>query len=854
VIRAVDVYQLQPLDQGWELAEAPPGAAETPDALAAAGLAWRPAVVPGTVASALARAGALDLERPPDLDGRDWWYRTRFTAPRPEGRARLRLPGLATVAEVWLNGTRVLVSDSMFHAHTVDVTDWLRGDNELHLRFRALAPLVGARRGRPRWRTRLVPSQQLRFFRTSLLGRMPGWCPRVPAVGPYRGVALELHPPGAPVVETLRLEVGVEDGAGVVRYAARTGGAPVDGAVLEVGERRVPLAIEADGDERRITGGLRLPDVALWWPHTHGPQPLYPARLRLDTPAGPITAELPRLGFRTLELRGGGNDGADGFTFVVNGVPIFCRGAVWTTPDVVAAGADEATYRRWLGRAREAGMNMLRIGGTMAYEADVFHDLCDELGILVWQELMFANMDYPAEDPAFAASVDREAEELARSLAGRPSTALFCGGSEVEQQAAMLGLPRGAWTGPLFQTRLPEALRRGRPDVAYWPASPGGGPLPFHANCGLAHYYGVGAYERPLDDARRADVRFASECLAFSNVPAPETIDLFLPEGECAPTHPAWKARVPRDRGVGWDFEDTRDHYVGRLFGVDPASVRHADPDRYLTLGRVATGEVMARTFGEWRRRRSTCRGALVWTFQDVWAGAGWGVVDALGRPKAAWHYLRRALAPLTVFLTDEGQNGLAVHLVNDTAAEVAGELRVTLYRHRRIPVAQVERPVSIPAREAIELSVDALLPSFMDTSYAYRFGPPAFDVAAAVFAPAGTNPAPPACRVFHVLPPLPAGIDPELTLKATARRDGDGWALTVEANRVAAAVWLECEGHEADDDFFTVEPDRPYVVRLRDRVQDGAGALPKGQVRALNAAGACRIIVARETSGGEGP
>ncbi len=164
-------------------------------------------------------------------------------------------------------------------------------------------------------------------------------------------------------------------------------------------------------------------------------------------------------------------------------------------------------------------MNMLRLPGTSAYETSTFHDLCDELGILVWQDFMFANFDYPIADEHFRATVTREASDVLGALGGRPSLAVVCGNSEVEQQVAMLGLDPSLGRGELFGELLPGLVRESGVDALYVPSAPCGGELPFRADRGIANYYGVGGYRRPLEDARRAGVRFAAECLAFSNVP-----------------------------------------------------------------------------------------------------------------------------------------------------------------------------------------------------------------------------------------------------------------------------------------------------------------------------------------------
>ena len=170
---------------------------------------------------------------------------------------------------------------------------------------------------------------------------------------------------------------------------------------------------------------------------------------------------------------------------IVNGTNVFCRGACWTTPDIVTLGAGEARYNSLLALAKAAGMNMLRVGGTMTYEADAFYDACDRLGILVWQDFMFANMDYPASDAAFLRTVHEEATSNVARLRRHPSLAVLCGNSEVEQQAAMVGIPSDQPVHELFRTKLPAMCEAAAPGVPYWTSSPSGGALPFHTDSGV---------------------------------------------------------------------------------------------------------------------------------------------------------------------------------------------------------------------------------------------------------------------------------------------------------------------------------------------------------------------------------
>ncbi|HKD76964.1 MAG TPA: hypothetical protein VKB76_15770, partial [Ktedonobacterales bacterium] len=342
----------------------------------------------------------------------------------------------------------------------------------------------------------------------------------------------------------------------------------------------IDAIVEVDGNASRLqriardelAGRAVVPSAALWWPHTHGNPQLYRVTLRV----GETQYDLGTTGFRTITTDHG-TEGRD-FGLRINGEAVFCRGACWTTPDVVALPCDADSYRPWLESMRDAGLNMVRVGGTMVYEADEFYSLCDELGMLVWQDAMLANFDYPSS-AEFRASLGAELEHLLDRTQLNPSLAVFCGGSEVLQQAAMFGLSQDRIDDSLYRSVIPELVQRKQPDLVYVANSPSGGELPFQIDTGVAHYYGVGAYLRPLADARAANVRFASECLALANVPCERTVQEMRIG---AIVEPRWKRSVPRDPGAGWDFDDVRDHYLATLFRVDPLHLRYADFPGYL--------------------------------------------------------------------------------------------------------------------------------------------------------------------------------------------------------------------------------------------------------------------------------
>jgi beta-mannosidase len=848
----VEGHELRSLDQGWQLASMPPGSAADPAELHARAPAWLPAERLGTVAAILRAAGRFSLDGPGRrFDAEDWWYRGSIPALALAAgeRAVLCFDGLATAAEVWLDGAPLLSSNNMFVAHELDVSAGAGAERELLIRFRALDELLKARKPRPRWRAPMIEHQQLRWHRTTLLGRTPGWSPGVAAVGPWRPVRLERRRGLSiervridPVVdgESGRLEVALQlrslDERGVTSARLCVEGS---GTRVEVGA----LLTDATGGVQQLRAEARIKPVARWWPHTHGEQPLYTVSLLIEQGAQTRAIELGKVGFRELALHA--PEPGDDFRITINGQPVFWRGACWTPLDVVSLSASPADYREALEAVRAAGMNMLRVVGSMTYELDAFYDLCDELGIALWHDLMFANMDYPEDEP-FVAGVRTELTQLFQRLAGRPALLLVCGDSEGEQQAAMWGAPRTGWERPLFQRTLPAWVAELRPDVPYWPSSSSGrGAYPHQVNAGPTSYYGVGAYLRPLDDARRSEVRFASECLAFANVPEPSMLDALGGERTLHAHSPRWKARSPRDLGAGWDFDDVRDHYLRVLFGHDPMTLRYADHERYVALGRVTSGEVMAAAFAEWRRRRSSCGGALVWFLRDLWPGAGWGVIDARGRPKAAFHYLRRALQPIGLAFSDEGLSGLYAHLWNERPNASRVELGIELFRHHEQLIHAVRVPLELAPRAVTEHAVSGWLPGFMDLTRAFRFGPPAVDLVVGSLRDQRGGLLGQSFYFPLGLPAQPGG-DLGLGVEARALAGGD-YELTVRSRRFAQSIAIDAGAYRPDDAYFHVSPGGERRVRLR---APGPGSPPpSGSVMPLNAHVATPIAVPAEAS-----
>ena len=707
--------------------------------------------VPCTAAGVLRERGEWQLGDAAPFDDETWVFRCRFAGGDEN---RLEFDGLTPGAVVTLNGVEIGRCDSMFLGLRLPVT--LAAENHLEIRFTPLAHTP--RKPRARWRTRLL-DQQWRWVRTTAIGRMPAFSPLFGTIGPWRAVRVVRRE-----VEQVTVGVQLDGHDGIVTWS----GTPIGTArgTLRLDDQHAELR----GDQWHAT--LRLRNADRWWPHTHGAQPRY--RLALDSGAWHDD-----VAFRTIER-------TDPFGLRINGVDVFCRGACWIPPDPVGLRDHVAPA---LELARASHLNMLRVTANTLYESDAFYAECDRLGILVWQDFMFASFDYPFADDAFAALAKAEADEFLRRTQTRACVAVLCGNSEVEMQAMLVGKP--VETPEFFADALPKLCATRRPDVPYVAGTPGGSVPMVSPQEGWSHYYGVGVFLRPLIDARLSKVRFATECLGFAQPPARAT------QAEWAAI--PWAERITNgDTGVG-NFDETHRYYVKQMYGLDPDVLERDDPALWQALFEILPGEVMAATYAEWRVT-GQCRGGLIWNWQDMWPSPGLGLRDAAGRPKAAMHYLRRALAPRAVFLADEGLNGLFAHLLNEPEESAHADLVIELFADGVCTERHV-LPQSVAARGMTSVAIDLVLGRFADVQRAWRLGSMACelvvarwgDAAPAFFFPGGW-PVPAATRV---------GLE---AVRAGAR-------LRIRTCDFAHTVVID--GADASDNYFHLAPNETREVQV---------------------------------------
>lgn len=823
-----------------------------------------PATVPGTVAGAL-RAGGYELPTGGDtheklsehLDDFDWWWSTSVDFSEmpchqdrpPSDTWRLCLRGVATVSEIFWDGRRVAHSVTGLDDVVADLAG-VSGTHELTVVCRAPSLVPVPRKPRPRWRSALVADSSLRWRRTPLIGRIP-WAGTCPVVGPWGEASLEsvdghgaevlsvralldgcvgLDAPGrTEATGQIEITLRVQHPVTVRAVCPRPGG--VGSAADDVWE------LEA-GDHTVV---LTVADPALWWPATHGRPWLHQLTVsaRCQGHATWHVLQQRQVGFRHVAAER--QDG--GFALLINGRKIFARGAVWTPVDPLTLGGEPAQIDRMVRAMRAAGANLLRISGTHAWEQQAFYDSCDRHGVMVWHDAMLATLD-PPSDRQWLALIESELRTWLPRLGAHPSLTVFSGGNEVLQQPVLWGRDLETIQIPVLEDVIPGLCAQLVPQVAHVVSSPCGGTPPTRPDTGISHWFGVGAYRRPLTDTRASGVRFAAEALAFGVPPAASEIETAF--GSPTADHnddacTAWRAGVAKDPGAVWDFEDTTVHYARRWLepgleadtgaaGAGASQSMGTDCHQpgmtwdalsraeQLQAERVAAATAVEHTLTDFRRDASGCDGVVVLSTRDLTAGAGWGLLDHTGRPKSTWYAMRRACADTSVRLVDEGLSGLHIHVFHDRCEPFTGmmELRTWTRHSAAGPSARVQVEIS-GAGEQI-WNVEQVLGGFLDLNHAWGFGQRQWDAVAVEILPDdGAHPrAQTAVRSLRDVWLLGGGhrqacadLREGLSLSRMSGGQAPGaWPVGHESSRSAVGVSVDAgPGLVAEDDVMTLGP-----------------------------------------------
>jgi beta-mannosidase len=805
-----------PLNEHWEFRQV----LDTP---AAGQVAWHPATVPGVVHTDLLsnkliadpyyRSNESTLQW---IENASWEYRSTFQATPDTLRHKhveLVFEGIDGPAEVYLNDQHILTAINMFREWRVDVKDQLKpGANELRVLFPS--PITEGQKiaAKDVWQSQ-IHAEPESYLRKAAYEYGWDWGPRFVTSGLWRPVRLDLWDDAKFTNVHVRQQDVSLDTAHLVVETEISSTQPGNATVtVEYGESaRKPISrdVALNAGLNHIDFPIDIAHPDLWYPNGYGKQAMYAFHAVLKTGGHTQDEQMVRTGLRSIVLRREPDQWGRSFEFIVNGIPVFGKGADVIPFDSFPSRVTTAQYRRVLESAKAANMNMVRHWGGGYYESDEFYAICDELGIMIWQDFMFGNKWMPGTYD-FKQNVAAEAEYQVKRLRDHPSIVLWCGNNETEESwywhpevVTKLGPDaiRRMWQDyiVLFSDTLKNAVTRFAPETPYWPSSPSADyeDVSDTYQSGDMHNWEVWHGRVPFSDYEKKTPRFMTE-YGFQSFPEMRTVEAFtLAEDRTGILSPVMLAHQKNKAGNSIIHD-----YLLRDY-KEPK-----DFPSFLYVSQVLQAEGIKLGAEHLRRNRPRSMGSLYWQLNDCWPVASWSSIDYYGRWKALQYYARRFYNDVLVSPHVEN-GGVAVYVVSDRTAPVKGELRLRvmtfdgkelLGRKQSVEVKPLSSQIyiNLPMEEAsVAKGID---PDRVFATADLTVGGKVISSNIIYLAP----------TVEIHLPPAP--------LKTELTKTADSYTLKVSSPVLARSTYVSVDGIDADysDNYFDILPGQTVEISIK--------------------------------------
>ncbi len=645
------------------------------------------------------------------IENENWAYRARFNVNDELFKRKhieLVFKGLDTYAEVYLNDVLILKADNMFRTWRIDCKDLLKKENNI-LRILFRSPLRVNRARLDSLPYHLPAGNDRSEYKVSVFTRKApyhfgwDWGPRFVTCGVWRPI--EISAWDAVRISDFQIyQQQVNNETALLKAVAEIeADHPADITIrfFNGGKSAGRQTVALKAGKNRVEQSIRIHQPKLWWTNGLGQPHLYTFSVEINSDEQIIDRRSVRFGIRTIEVVQQPDSAGKSFYFKLNGIPVFMKGANYIPQDSFLPRVSAGRYREIIRSAKEVGMNMLRVWGGGVYEDDLFYDLCDENGILVWQDFMFACSMYPGYT-AFMTNVRQEVLDNVLRLRNHPSIALWCGNNEMQIAWERWGYQKTFGYSSadsakiygdylkLFHELLPQMIQKYDPGRFYWPSSPNSAPGGWaeEAASGDLHYWGVWWGKEPFSAYEKYVGRFVSE-YGFQSLPAYSTIERFTPDSARYLVSSALKSHNKHPVGF-----ETIEEYMRRDFKV-PQNLK-----KYTLISQILQAEGMKTAIEAHRRARPYCMGTLYWQFNDCWPVVSWSGIDYYGNWKAFHYYLRRLYAP--VLISPVYKNGrLDVYLVSDLKSDKQVRVKWQLMDFYGSVLWQGEKETIMPANSS---------------------------------------------------------------------------------------------------------------------------------------------------------
>jgi beta-mannosidase len=763
---------------------------------------WLDAVVPGSVYNDLLQAGRIDDPfyrdneyKTLELSNYDYEYKRSFTvdsAVLSHDKVLLLCEGLDTLCDIFINDKKLISTDNMHRTYEVDIKSFLfEGENSIYVLFKS--PVQHVLRKQKEYPLQNVDDAVPGISHLRKAHCMFGWDwgPKLPDMGVWRNISIRGYDLG-------RLEdvyITQNHGENKVNLDVRVRLQKYDASPLELllkvttpqGQTLESRAAVQSYEEHIF---INIDNPELWWPNTFGKQPLYKVEVLLLKDNTSIDSSSYRIGLRTVTVKREKDQWGESFEFEINGVSIFSMGADYIPEDNILARCSRERTEKLIKSCVQANFNSIRVWGGAYYPEDYFYDLCDEYGLLVWQDLMFACGNYRMTEE-FKENIRQEAIDNIKRIRHHASLGLWCGNNELEVAWVEWG-----WTEKYspqlkadyikqFEVLLPEVAREIDPNTFYWLASPsstGSFDRPNDENYGDMHYWGVWHGRAPFTDYRKYFPRYMSE-FGIQSFPSLKTINTFT---------------LPEDRNIfSYVMESHQKCRSGNatiLYYIAETYKYPKNLDALVYASQLIQAEGLRYGVEHWRRNRGRCMGAIYWQLNDCWPVASWASVDYFGRWKALHYAAKRFFNPILLSACEDGTD-VSLHVSNETMAPVSGKLVWNLRDTHSAIMDSGEKFVEVDALSSKECQV-LHYSELLNTEAKMRGAYLEYKLLVAGRAVSSGT-------VLFVKSKHFEYVDPEITLITSEA--GDKFVIEVSSNAFARFVELDLKDADAifSDNYF---------------------------------------------------